>query len=123
MGSYATTLALVGGTFAVVDCLAESIRGDALHRSLTEHVCIAWSWCHAHQYCAHNTQAFLHIWLCARIVGFGLMTGKGYLYRALCNDCYIGSMKQPEGWEGTSVLTCMLGGACDHMAYIQACMA
>ena len=27
MGSYATTFALVGGTFAVVDCLAETVRG------------------------------------------------------------------------------------------------
>ena len=31
MGSYATTFALVGGTFAVVDCLAETVRGVALY--------------------------------------------------------------------------------------------
>lgn len=28
MGSYAATFALVGGTFAIVDCLAETVRGE-----------------------------------------------------------------------------------------------
>lgn len=30
MGGYAATFALVGGTFAVVDCTMESFRGTAL---------------------------------------------------------------------------------------------
>ena len=34
MGSYAATFALVGGTFAVVDCLAETVRGEAHHLRL-----------------------------------------------------------------------------------------
>ena len=30
MGSYAATFAMVGGTFAIVDCLAETVRGEFL---------------------------------------------------------------------------------------------
>lgn len=30
MGQYATTFALVGGTFAVVECTVEQFRGNAL---------------------------------------------------------------------------------------------
>ena len=29
MGTYAATFAMVGGTFAIVDCLAETVRGDS----------------------------------------------------------------------------------------------
>ena len=30
MGTYAATFAMVGGTFAIVDCLAETMRGKFL---------------------------------------------------------------------------------------------
>ncbi len=36
MGSYAATFALVGGTFAVADCLAETVRGEAIVHVLGE---------------------------------------------------------------------------------------
>ena len=39
MGQFASTFALVGGVFAVVDCFAESMRGARLHQGSARLCC------------------------------------------------------------------------------------